>query len=543
MIKTIAASSPKAKRLQSVGGTMMLQIRASRKSLFRVFLPASCVLSLSVLLTYPAAAQGTQSCDARFQGASPADPPTAPTLSDVSAPTNPNSPINPTLIPADECESANFNSDPIPHFDDYSWRAFIALVWPAKAGQRGVPDPNQPLGAAGVPSVFETYKTDWETFQPNAQAPTDWNSFSFGSVPCSNAKDIQLGDMVLASFHEFGNVGEAGIGNLVNVLVAQNRTYVVYLAAYNSLEFNLIAQKRLYDAANLPPPGTPGTNAPVVPSPIGAMTLKSSWIDMTGIAHPERFHTRTAWVKNLGTGVCEKKTVGLVGLHIVQKTPNRPQWIWSTFEQVDNVPDPDSPAGATFNFNNGDGKSMPTSPSQLGPDYKIGTAPASPPPPFNVDRQPPDPSKPAINSDTKTTNSNWQKVLKQQGSVWQFYKLIMTQWPIFTEPGQSAFGIQAPQPCGAAPGCDGSPENTFPGTIQGLGAPSAFANATLETFDQRFVSKSCMACHNSARKTDFVWSLPMLASNAISVAQTTPTTSQPRASALRTLQAILEQPR
>jgi hypothetical protein len=415
---------------------MMFQIRASRKSLLRAFLSASCVLPLGVLLTHPATAQGTQSCQARFQGGSPPDPPPLPTLSDLSAPASPNSPTNPTLIPADECEPANFSGDPIPHFDGYSWRAFIALVWPAKAGQRGVPDPNQPLGAAGVPSVFETYKTDWETFQQNAKAPTEWNSFSFNSVPCSNAKDIQPGDMVLASFHEFGNVGEAGVGNLVNVLIAQTQTYVVYLAAYNKLEFNLIAEKKLYDAANLPSPTT-GSDPPVVPSPIGAMTLKSSWIDMTGIPHPERFHTRTAWVKNLGTGVCEKKTVGLVGLHIVQKTPNRPQWIWSTFEQVDNVPDPDSPPNTKFNFNNGDPHSpVPTNPSQLGPKYKIGTAPASPPPPFNVVRI----SQKPINSDTVTTNKNWQNVLKQQGSVWQFYKLTMTQWPIFTEPGQSFRG-------------------------------------------------------------------------------------------------------
>jgi hypothetical protein len=510
----------------------MFPIRASRESLLRAFLSAFWVLPLGVLFTHPAAAQETKICPA-----SPPPPP-APNLSAPAA----------TLVPADECEPGNFNGNPIAFFDDYSWQAFIALVWPAKAGQRGVPDPNQPLEppeplGANVPSdVFETYKTDWETFQQNAKAPTEWNSFSFNSVPCSNVKDIQPGDMVLASFHEFGNVGEAGVGSLVNVLVAQNQTYVVYLAAYNKLEFNLIdsPEKPLYNAANLPSPPT-GSDPPVVPSPIGAMTLKSSWIDMTNIARPERFHKRTAWVKNLATGVCEKKTVGLVGLHIVQKTPNRPQWIWSTFEQVDNVPEPGSPFDPNnkFNFNNNDPHSpVPTNPNQLGPKYKIGTAPASPPPPFNVVRL----SQQPINPSTVKTNTAWQQALEKQGSVWQFYKLTMTQWPVFTEPSQQG----APQPCQAptAPpsaGCDGSPENTFPGTA--FGAPSAFANTTLETFDQQFVSRSCMACHNSARKTDFVWSLPMLASNAPSVAQTTPTTSQARASALRALQAILEQPR
>ena len=54
--------------------------------------------------------------------------------------------------------------------------------------------------------------------------------------------------MVLAAFHEFGNVGEAGFGTLSNVLVAQNGTYVVYLAAYNQSEFTLISENGLYDA-------------------------------------------------------------------------------------------------------------------------------------------------------------------------------------------------------------------------------------------------------------------------------------------------------
>ena len=31
--------------------------------------------------------------------------------------------------------------------------------------------------------------------------------------------------------------------------------------------------------------------------------------------------------------------VGLVGLHVVQKTKQLPQWMWATFEHVDNAPD------------------------------------------------------------------------------------------------------------------------------------------------------------------------------------------------------------
>src|SRR6185295_5568889 len=51
---------------------------------------------------------------------------------------------------------------------------------------------------------------------------------------------------------------------------------------------------------------------------------------------------------------------------------------------------------------------------------------------------------------------------------------------------------------------DGSVANTFPGE----GAFSAFANVTMETFDQKGPQLGCMSCHNRARlATDFMWSL------------------------------------
>src|SRR4029077_9459797 len=36
--------------------------------------------------------------------------------------------------------------------------------------------------------------------------------------------------------------------------------------------------------------------------------------------------------------VCSKSDIALVGLHIVIRTKDRPQGLWSTFEHVDNVP-------------------------------------------------------------------------------------------------------------------------------------------------------------------------------------------------------------
>src|SRR5580692_10420028 len=55
--------------------------------------------------------------------------------------------------------------DPIkmlPYFDDYSWQAFIAMVWPASSGQRGTADRSQTVASDGRPKVFETFKAPWE---------------------------------------------------------------------------------------------------------------------------------------------------------------------------------------------------------------------------------------------------------------------------------------------------------------------------------------------------------------------------------------------
>lgn len=423
-----------------------------------------------------------------------------------------------TMVPDDVCVPSQVPGlNPINYFDDYSWRTFIALVWPAMIGQRGTPDPAQTLSKEGLPLVFETLKADWETFQPNGTSPTVWNDTSVAYMPCPNAKP---GEFILSSFTKFGNVGEAGVGNLTFVLIAQNGTFVRYLAAYNEPEFTSILSNKWYLAANLPQGRTPPGNPITFPS--GSLNVKSSWIDMRNIPHPERYHTRTAWLQDPISGTCGNNpvTVGLVGLHIVQKTPSRPQWIWSTFEQVDNVPPPNYTAPQpptkptqTFTFNDGTNTKMPIDPPAA---YRWSTAIQTPPPPINIQRVMP------IDSDTITTNAIWQQALSQQNSVWQYYQLTMTQWPTAVPPNPALPGI---------------PQNTLPGT----GATSAFANTTLETWGQTKIRFGCMGCHTQTMNNDFVWSLEMNAfqampsTTAIAKSENTSLRSSPALEALKDL--------
>lgn len=407
-----------------------------------------------------------------FAAAVPAVVRRAPTAAPPTVPAVQTCPTPPTVspqIPTDVCIPAGFSGNPIAFFDDYSWRTFIAVVWPALNGQRGMPDTSKTVGTMGVPRVFETYKATWEVFHNDGSAPDPWESYGAPSVnPCNQS--LGFGDLALASFSKFSDLGQAGIGSLVGPLMAQNNTWARFQTGLNEVEFDQITANNWYLRANLPPAGQS------LHFNDGALDVKSAWMDMTGVAHPERYYTRQVFLMDPNTGTCSPKTVGLVGLHIVQKTPSRPQWIWSTFEQIDNVP-PVQSGSPGSNLNNGNAamKMPATNPFTLDP------LPSPMPTPFNVTRVKP------INSSTQGTNAVYQKALA--GTPWQFYQLVMTQWPIVPN----------------SPTTPGTPNNTFPGTA---GSSTAFSNVTMETFDQGSIRTSCMACHNvTMAKSDFLWVL------------------------------------
>jgi hypothetical protein len=389
------------------------------------------------------------------------------------APPQPN--ISSSQPPADVEIPPNFppTANPIDFFDDFSWRTFVAMVWPALDGQRGTPDPAKKVGGLG-PRVFETFKALHEVFHSDGTAPAAWNAFD---LPQYNPCDIKaaFGDVTLGSFSKFSNLGQADFGSLVGPLIAQNGTYVRFLTTYNNIEFAQIMDQTLYRRPT--PPA-----AFQVTFKNGAIDTKSAWMDMKDAKHPERYYTRQAWVLDPVTGIPEKKLVGLVGLHIVVKTQTRPQWIWTTFEQVDNVPPlEDGNDGAfgpgTSNFHDATQTPMPdNNPFTMDRVLQPPT-----PRPFNVERVKPN----LIHPQTQQTNKGYRAAL--QGTVWQNYQLVATQWPLSPN----------------APSLPGTPKNTFPGTIG-----SAFANTTLESFDQKKIGTGCMACHTATKdQTDFLWSL------------------------------------
>jgi hypothetical protein len=361
-----------------------------------------------------------------------------------------------TTIPADVTIPPGFTGLTIDYFDDYSWKTFIPLV-----------------------NEFEGYKPLWEVFHEDGSAPGNDAKYN----ACS-AK-VGPGDMVLASFSGFGDIGQAGDGALLPPLVAQNGRYVRYLEAYNSIAYDHIVNNKWYLRDHLPEVPVPRPAVPPVQFPFGSIAVKSAWVEMKGFGKEQqkRYYTRTAIVRDPDTGKCARETVGLVGLHIIQKTPSRPQWIWSSFEQVDSVPPGEPGSTGRFTFHDGTESPMPAQ----NPLTLIPLAP-QPVKPFNVVRS----AKLPIHPKTAATNERYRKQLA--GTVWSNYQLVVTQWPL--APGDQSIPVAASQA--------GDIFETFPGD----GATSTFANMSMEPFGQARPAQGCMSCHNRARlPVDFMWSV------------------------------------
>lgn len=401
------------------------------------------------------------------QGADPI-PITTPTIS----------PVVPTEIVdgAGAIVPVMVSSLPIDFFDDFSWRSFIALSWPAKNGGRGLADDARDVRDLTGPRVWETWKSAYETVPPKGEDPTPWASFD-AKTPCPDVPEMGSGKVrILGSFTKFGDVSQADFGVLAGPLVSQNRRFLHYEVKVNELEFGVIRTNQLYKRSVLDALASPVRFAD------GSIEVKSAWREFTaddGEDVRKRYYRTTAHVVNYKTGACDSRELGLVGLHIVQKTPLRPQWIWSSFEHVDNVPaigQPPSP-GSSFTLNN------PSKPQILDPDPAHAPGPVTDAtyldatgvpvhPPMQVVRTK------SIHPRTADTNTRYQNAL--HGSVWANYMLVMTQWPTNVAVA------------------DGAP---FPSESDA----TSIANVSMETYFQNSVS--CMSCHFSSQlaNLDFVF--------------------------------------
>jgi hypothetical protein len=373
---------------------------------------------------------------------------------------------------------------PIEFFNDYSWRMFIALNWPAKVGVRGQADATKSIKDTDGPRVWETWKTSIETIPPKGKQPTEWTSFD-AVVPVNGIPEAGAGKKrIFGSFTQFGDISQADFGSLAGPLVCQNKTFVHFEIHVNQAEFEFIRSERLYDRSVLDGLATPKR------FPNGSIQIKAAWREFTcadSDSVRKRYYRITADVIDYRTKVAVPKELGLIGMHIVQRTPLRPQWVWTSFEHVDNVPaigQPPSP-GSRFSLND-PLKAQTMSPTSA-PDEVTGSSylSASGEPiikvlgaavdtPMQVIREV------TLHPQTVAMNTRYQN--KLAGTIWANYMLVVTQWPNNTN-----------VPSG----------NPFPTEPSGSTSDLSVTNTSMETYFQS--STSCMGCHGLSSKLEFVF--------------------------------------
>lgn len=411
-----------------------------------------------------------------------------------------------------------------PFFDYFSWESFIALNWPAAAGQRGQPDrPNDDnvflKAAAGTPVVWNTYKTSLDLFGTGTNRPSPWSA---PDTPSGQCPAPQPGQQSLV-FMSKGNTPLMDVQQAFSYpLVDQRGNYVFYDVRYNQAFYEFVRGQEgqeatyLYLLKNLQAQeNTPtGVQMPMTspsPSPtVGAIMIKSAWRIKTDRDDASRYYTTTAQVVDPLTEKCTQQTALLVGLHIAHKVSPFSEWVWSTFEQVDNVP-PDAAAGGGptptpppngYSFNNGTNQPAaargysyrpPNPPSVGGSPTPTPTASPTPLVPVQVLRLNPIPNTPAGQS-TREVNAYYQQLLR--GTVWQYYQLVVTQWPF----NFSQFKLMQ----------DGG---VYPADAGGAFPVNGAVNTTMETYFQSQSDaagaggNSCMSCHYRAGQSDFSWGL------------------------------------
>lgn len=361
-------------------------------------------------------------------------------------------------------------------FDLFSWQAFVGLNWPAD--DQGNPLSGKIGSSPDSQRVWETYLSPSQIFKEGGATPDKWGTPESERGLIATSKHTHILDEVDEAFFNL----ETAMPPITDL----NNAYVRYEIRINEEEYNYLVGEKLYSVAgqkefikNKKTVSFPeGTLSPT-PS-YGAMELKVAWKKMGAGDDPSKFHTITPIVEQPfapGGKPITGEVYGLVGMHIMVRTKSAPQWIWATFEHVDNGPIVDLRKGVPtkvtgegkYNFWNAKG-TRSFGGFDPGVYQTLSKMPSAP----NYYQKPED-RKPSqitrvITDNNSVSDSRWTNHLnevmqkKLAGTVWENYRLISTQWP--SDP-------------------------TGPGA--GNPAPVSLGNPVMETYMQ--VNGSCMGCH------------------------------------------------
>ena len=413
--------------------------------------------------------------------------------------------------------------------DAFSWQTFVALNWPAEPD--GSADVRRRIGDrpdGDNLTVWERWSTTADMFDLAARAKPQWGVRHVPSA-CEPyySPGIKLIDQATKTDDFFEEAFSTG------PLIDQNGRFARYEVVINRNMFDYIVDRDLYSLEGQKAYAGEvkfhcGTSTGRSP---GAIALKAAWKILGEGDDPGRFHRRDALVytpgrhNSNGADSCTPHQIGLVGLHIVRKMTQQPQWVWSSFEHVDNVPackpqnsfytfdrpphkivNPECPAKGSFSF-----FSAPC------PDDEPGCAPCNQAPRGNVAGKPKlfhlDQRaqrsqlcrQVAQETTASPTTCAWKQALLavNPDSVWANYVLVGTQWNQQLSDGPCSLDSKF------------VPEDLKP-AYRSTTTPMPMGNSTMEGYEGPTASApdnpSCIRCHIDAtdttgRSSDFIWFL------------------------------------
>lgn len=435
------------------------------------------------------------------------------------------------MSPSSECTNSS-DTDQC-NFDNYSWQTFLALNAPGVGSQVSISGDNSTQWA-GWSSTADLLD------QGSNPGPSGSRFYPTECQSIPNYQNYRVIDQVGKVDDSFLEAQTQGLS--ANPVVASNGTFLRYEILLSPATYDWVVSQGLNTVTTLKAWAEAGivvnficgdgsyTGGDPANPEMGAIVLKNAWMEMSDF-NPGDYHTEEllvftpAFRNSTGQATCELKTMALVGMHIAHKTLNQPNWIWSTFEHVNNAPDctalpddgneagddgpsvacPDS-AGQNWNFFGticGSGSACQT----------CNAAPASNAPagqcvnPSNPDAtawcldQPPNPEQGLSRlcrqfpvSSIYPTAGDWNTAcdVALSGGVWSNYQLISSQWisqDAYTTCTNNQASITAADPLPKTPvkGKNGD-ERPFLG------------NTSMESYER----SNCTGCHVKGLNTPFV---------------------------------------
>lgn len=416
-------------------------------------------------------------------------------------------------------------------FNEHSWKSLIAIFWPRdKEG-----NPKEKFNDEGK-STWLSWKEAFQVYREDGGIPAPWGSKRTGGglgLPQSifNEEDTRLVLSSVTPTHidRSKNIADETDQAFAGQLFDQNGNVVVYEVLMNRPEFDYVVTNKLY---NINGQIEFSKKNPLADFPAGdykkkkegAIEIKFAWKILEKEDNKERYYKSRGYIIDPKTQKLVKKDLGMIGFHISQKTPTGKQWVWSTFEQIDNLdqnvvinngkktiihPSLTNPecetcpvnvdvtnGGTTFSFNNGPHGNFWTISGDTTDQYFAGSNIMKTQAKRMVD----------IPVRVQEINRRMQAYFRSQKSVWQYYQLIDTQYPLDQNAPPAPHkesDYHLPQSIANKPG--GAPNLAY------------LTNITMETFFQGgnqsadnfmeanpkskitvFGTESCIGCHSSA---------------------------------------------